>query len=195
VKDEGPLLETLTHRLAECPGEFLLEPGEGDAIAGEIDVIAIVSDHLRALGDARPENDVTPALSSRSVNANLLRLIAIVTWMLHDDWFLKRPDLATAQRELLLEKLAPTAAVVDAKTIVTDPDRREELARVCLKHLGLRPKGETIAQATDRLTTLDSAERVRVVKETRRAEERARKVREMMAKRAAEEAAAKVSRE
>jgi hypothetical protein len=79
--------------------------------------------------------------------------------------------------------------------MVGDPDRREELVRVCLAELGLRPRGETVAQAMDRLNTLDSVERKRVVDQTREAEARARQIREAMARRAAQEAAARYSPE
>ena len=69
------------------------------------------------------------------------------------------------------------------------------MVRLCLRDLGLRPEGETEAQAQDRLTTLSTAERSRVLAAARQAEERARAVREAMAKQAAEEAAAQYSRE
>src|SRR2546422_1011214 len=104
---EGPSLEALMHRLAECPPEFLEEP------AARINVAAVGS----------------------------------------------------------------------------------ELVRFCLRNLGLGPAGESVAQAQDRLTTLDSVELRRVLQDTKKAEERARAIREALAKKAAEEAAAKVTRE
>jgi uncharacterized protein YoxC len=61
--------------------------------------------------------------------------------------------------------------------------------------LGLRPGGESESQALDRLTTLNTAERQRVIRAAREAEERARAIREAMAKKAAEEAADKWTRE
>ena len=82
-----------------------------------------------------------------------------------------------------------------APQLVSDPDRREELARLCLRALGLLPAGETAAQAQDRLTTLSTAERQRVIREAREAERRAQKIREAMVKKAAEEAAAKYMRD
>jgi hypothetical protein len=97
--------------------------------------------------------------------------------------------------ELFSQGLNAIAAVVKADAIVTDPDRREEFVRLCFRFLGLRPKGETIAQASDRLASLDSVERDRVIRQVRDAESRAREVREMMARRTTEEAAAKATRE
>ena len=52
MRNEGPRLELLTHRLSECPPEFLLTPRIGEA--GQIDVIAIVCDHFRWLGTQPP---------------------------------------------------------------------------------------------------------------------------------------------
>jgi hypothetical protein len=122
-------------------------------------------------------------------------LVCLAVWLLHDDWFLKRPDLAVATQRLFTDSLATLALVTTAEMCVRDPDRREEFARHCLRQLSLRPKGESIEQALDRYNTMDSIERNRVIRDTRAAESRARKVREQMAKRAAEEAAAKTTRE
>jgi hypothetical protein len=87
------------------------------------------------------------------------------------------------------------AALVNARQWVTDPDRREELARLCLNALGLRPAGESRAEARDRLNTVSSVERRRVLHATRAAELRAAEIREAMRKKAAEEAAARYSPE
>jgi hypothetical protein len=66
---------------------------------------------------------------------------------------------------------------------------------VLLSHLGLRPQGETLAQAQDRLTVLSTTERKKVLAAAVAAEERARKIREALAKKAAEESADKWTRE
>jgi hypothetical protein len=183
---EGPLLESLTHRLAECPPEFLLAPRIGNE--GVIDVAALVADHFRALDRSAPgAADLAPLI--RSDTTACLRLIAIATWLLHDGWFLAKPDLGAKTWQLFSKGLNDLATVVRPEAVVTDPDRREEFVRLCLKHLGLRPKGETLAQAADRLTTLDSVERDGVIRKTRDAEARARAIREKMAEEAAKAAA------
>jgi hypothetical protein len=195
MEREAPLLESLTHRLSECPAEFLADPSAQGP--GTIDVAAIVCDHFRAMGlppgDARRLALLQPATSAAM--ANRLRLVAVAIWLLHDDDLRTRPELGDVMWKLLTEDLNQLSSVVRAETIVSDPDRREELARFCLHQLGLRPRGESAAQAADRLTALDSVERDRVVRQMRESEARAREVRQMMARRAAEEAAAKVSRE
>ncbi len=187
MEADGPILEALTHRLAECPEEFLLPPRVGNS--GTISVSAIAHDHLRAMGIAAPGG-----IGATSDTA-CLTLVAITTWLLHAGWFLSRPELASKMQVLLSKSLRPLSEVVQPRMFVTDPDRREELARFCLSELGLRPRGETEAQAKDRLTAIDSLERVRVLRDTQEAEARAQEVRKQMARRAAEEAAAKATRE
>ena len=56
-------------------------------------------------------------------------------------------------------------------------------------------RGVRIAQAADRLSTVSTSGRQRVLAAARQAEERSRAIREAMAKKAAEEAAAQYSRE
>ncbi len=187
MESEGPILESLTHRLAECPEDFLMTPRSGST--GVLDVQALFADQVRYLG-ALP----TESLAS-DIGATELTLIAIVVWLLHDSWFCGRRHLASATNQLIKAGLGSLAVVVAPKLFITDPDRREELARFCLAQLGLRPQGESVAQAMDRLESLDSLERVLVLRDVRLVEERARQVRAMMAKRAAEEAAAKPTRE
>ena len=94
MNDEGPLLESLTHRLAECPPEFLVAPICGVAHwgAGEIDVFAIVCDHLRAM-NVVPPGGTEGAAFRRAGAANRQKLVAVATWMLHDEWFLARRSL------------------------------------------------------------------------------------------------------
>jgi hypothetical protein len=198
---EGPLLETLTHRLAECPPDFLAEPRFGRA--GAIHVDAVVSDLLVSLAGAAltPKQAEAFRQADAKKHRNLYALVLIACWLLYDDWFREKKNLgeaenlAEAARQFLSTGLTELAEVVKAPQCISDPDRREELSRLCLHRLGRYPAGETEAQAYDRLTTLNTTERQRVIAATRAAEKRAQEVREAMAKKAAEEAADKWSRE
>ena len=87
------------------------------------------------------------------------------------------------------------AGLVAADLFVTDADRREELARLCLAALDLVPEGETGTQAADRLHALGSVQRNRVIQEMKEKERRAREVRKKMQEKRAREAAAKANRE
>jgi hypothetical protein len=184
VTDDHPQLQALAHRLSETPAEFL----QTDAI----DVTAIVCDQLRAVGADLP---MLPATLFGKGNAAEKGMLCLAAWLLHDDWFLARRNLAAAMVDLFREGFASLAEWVKPADVVKDADRREEFVRLSLKKLKLRPQGETTAQAADRLNALDSAERVRVARQMRDAEARARKVRQEMARKTAEAAAARYSPE
>jgi hypothetical protein len=195
VSEIGPLLETLTRRLAECPAEFLDEPRLGRQ--GQIVVAAVVNDLLVALGGEPLASSQAAAFNPAEGRAerNRLKVILIACWLLYDDWFRLAGRFAPAALACLIGGLAEAADLTAAGKFVVDPDRREELARRCLSSLNLLPEGETEAQAQDRLTTLNTAERQRVIKAAREAEERARQIREALAQKAAQEAADKAGRE
>jgi len=81
--------------------------------------------------------------------------------------------------------------LVSPELFTSDMDRREELVRVLLASIDVRPAGETIEQASDRKSTLDSVERSKVLQATIAAEKRAREIREAMARKAALESASR----
>ncbi len=191
---KGPVLEALTHRLSQCPREFLYEPRIGKQ--GRIHVGAVVSDLILDMTSRMPDPDIFRIFVEVSKkDAGWLSLVLVTCWLLNDPWFLSRPELSRSALKLLRKGLQKIAAIIKAEQCVLEPDRREELARFCLDALGICPQGETTAQAADRLKALDSVERDRVMREAKRAEEHARKVREAMKKRKAKEAASKVMRE
>src|SRR5581483_66067 len=165
---------------------------------GEVYVAAVVFDLLRELGGAplTPQQmDVFELKRGDARRERNLRGVLVAAWLLYDPWFRSRRRFAPAAYELLASGLGEVAAIVPPQAFINDADRREELARLCLQALGLRPAGESESQAADRLTTLDSVERAHVIREARAAEARARQIREEMARKAAEEAAAVYGRE
>jgi hypothetical protein len=184
MKQEGPLLDSLLRRLADCPPEFL---------EASIDVVAIACDLLRDMDAANPPELMADWLSTlRRRTEPERKLTAVICWLFYDEWFVSRPPLAPRVGQVLASvSLMTLTELVRAEKFVQDPDRREELARVCLSELGLRPSGETVAQAADRLTTLDSRERSRVLRATAAAEKRAREIREAMARQKAQESASR----
>jgi hypothetical protein len=161
--------------------------------AESVDVVAIVCDTLRPLVAARPPELEAAALEKLRTRLSLqLTLISIVCWLLNDEWFQTRADLAPRFWKLFeSDELSRLADLVRPDKFVGDPDRREELARTCLAQIGLRPQGESAIQAADRLTTLDSVERQRVLRATAAAERRAREIREAMARKQAQESASR----
>ena len=71
---EGPLLETLTRRLAECPADFLAEPGLGGQ--GAVNVAAVLNDLMRELGGAALGGGQIQAIR-QSVNASDLPITSV----------------------------------------------------------------------------------------------------------------------
>lgn len=194
MKQEGPLLERLTHRLSECPAEFLDEPRVGNK--GQVYVDAVVHDLVLDLGGGFIEEETLGFCQTKDLKRrNLLRLILVCAWLFHDEWFISAKEFAKPVLKFLKEGLIDLAGIVAADRFVNDPDRREELARLCLSAVGLRPQGETLSQAMDRLKSLGSVEHSQVLKATKAAMEHARMVREKMREQAAREAAARVSSE
>ena len=190
----GPSLDRLTHRLSECPRDFLEEPRIGRR--GTVHVDAVVSDLLVDLGGEPLRPKAASAFTARAKSKrNHLRLMLVCCWLLHDEWFQKGARFYEKVPELLTGSLKAVAQLVDAELFVSDPDRREELVRLSLNSLGLIPEGETKPQAQDRWKTLSSVERHRVLKKSEAQRKRAKKLQEAMRKKRAAEAAARYSRE
>ncbi len=176
----------LVRRLADTPAEFLAEPAEVSVGAVVSDVLVMAGGQpLRAVGAA-------PFVARPAEERNWLRLVLVACWLLADD------QLVAARRSerahtLLTAVLPQLAHLVDAENFVKDPDRREELARLTVRALGLPVDGETAAQLEDRLSTVDSVRRHEVLVAAREAEERAQAVRKAMEEQRAKEAAARYS--
>lgn len=191
----APDLAALLRRLAECPAEFLLEPRVG--ATGTVHVAAVVSDVLVHFGGDRLSEIAARAFGHqpKPSPAGWLNTVLVACWLLGDPWFAGQRELAGKAAILLASELQALARLVKPEHLVTDPDRREELVRLCLARLGLRPQGESEAAANDRLSAISSVERERVAREAAAAEKRAREVRKAMAAKRAREAAAVYNRE
>jgi hypothetical protein len=194
MHNAGPALETLLRRLADTPPDFLDEPRIG--ASGQVHVAAVVND-LLAGGPGRASLHELQRFdaSSSSADAARLRMALVMTWLLADEAF-QPAGLARAELlQVLDQTAAELAALAPPTTYMKDPDRREELVRVVLARLGLRPRGETIEQATDRLSALSALERQRLLQASRASLERARAIRAALVRKAAEESADKWTRE
>ena len=184
---EGPSLERLTRRISECPADFLDEPRLGTS--GRVHVDAVVADLIFAITGSRvaPIQLEAFARGDAKKDRNRMQIVLLAAWLLADPWFVqvgadKKTATVTADAvvKFLGDGAAELAAFAMSTKLVDDPDRREELARIVLARLGMRPAGESVAQAQDRLTTISTAERQRVIAAARGAEERARQIRELL---------------
>lgn len=197
MQTPGPHLETLTHRLADTPVEFLAEPRiAGVANAQAVAVAALVNDILLLHGARAPTASLQGFIGAQvKADRNRLALAMILCWLLADDWFIGQQLPQPALLQVLGEAARELAASTPAHQFTQDPERREELARFVLARLGFRPRDESVAQSTDRLSAISGTERRRLLEASRLAEQRAREIREALAKKAAEESADKWSRE
>ncbi len=194
MKKIGPQLEVLLHRLAETPQDFLSEPKIRKK--GIVYVPAVVQDLLDRL-DRRITAKELEVFEGENPTRDRNRLIVtlIFCWLLADDWFVQAKTSSVKVLSLLSEQAKDLANQIPAAKLINDPDRREELVRISLAHFGYRPEGETEAQAQDRLASLSSIERARILEASRAAEQRSREIREALRRKAAEESADKWTRE
>lgn len=173
----------LTRRLADTPQDFLADP---DTVA----VPAVVSDLLLMAGGATLT--AQEAARFEGGKRKWRQLVLVTSWLLAD------PLLLTAGPKRLLHwltatNLAELAHLMNPAAFVQDPDRREELARLTLRALSITAHGETKEQAADRLSTVDSVQRQKVLRAAREAQKRAEQVRKAMEEQRAREAAARYS--
>ncbi len=204
MSHEGPLLEHLMHRLTECPPEFRFRLYAGpsgafhsmDPAADLIVPEAVLADLILELG-GRPlaEEEISPLRCRKDEDVARLQIMLLGAWLLHDPWFRAAKRFGTPAYVTLLELGRDLPAYTNAEQIREDVERREEFVRLCLRGLGLVPKGETTEHAEDRLRSVSAAERARVVKETRERLQKARELAEAMRRKEAEEAAARAYRE
>lgn len=192
---EGPSIEELTRHLAECPPVFLAEPLQPGGI-GEVDVAAVVCDLVAELGGSRPGNVVLEGLRYSPFDSALkarpqLRLCLLTAWLATHPQ-LREGEHAEKLLQLLTREVPELAALVNAETVVGEPERREELVRLLLRGYELLPAGESEEEAENRFDALSSVKREQVVKAAQEAEKRARKLREEIAAKEAARRAASV---
>lgn len=195
MKKEGPPLERLLRRLAECPQDFIIPKSR--KISNPVFPPAVIGDLFREVFSVILSKDQLAPFQPQSTDAgrNRINLVLIACWLYHDEWFMNYKTSAEPVFQLFGKRMEELARIVKAEQFITDPDRREELARLCLDAAGFRPKGESEEVAADRLNTLDSVERQRVIKAAVEAEKREAAIRKAMAEAEAIEAASKMPRE
>lgn len=203
MKQQGPELTYLTHRLADAPTEILYDPfivqnPDKKIFDGFLNTLALFSDlNYQLGGDLLTYNTSSQIkISLKEIENNHIKIVQLICYILMDEWFHTKKEFLPDLELLLKDKnLVQLSKIVQVENFVYDPERREELVRLCLSMIGLRPKGESENQSQDRLQTLNSVERHRVIEETKKAKKRAQALREALAKKEAEEAASKMPRE
>ena len=179
----GPELSALLIRLRQASPEIFLK---------NVDATAVICDFLR-------DHEQIDQIKKFSDFHNFKKYKNLQDMCLLALWLYLSEDFKDQEFSGLLEffelGLAELSNLVLAEEVLEDSDRGEEFVRRCLQAIDLRPLGESISQAEDRLRTLDSveAEKLEEIAVTRRL--RAQQVLTEMKRAAATAAAAKVSRE
>ena len=191
----APDLIELTRRVSECPPDFLTAcQGE----RGAERIVAIIADHFRDQSRTTYPtslNELFATLLQTKVDPSFeryLQVLSIVAWLLHDHYFVSRQDLTIPASEIVTHNyFKRLSELVHPQQMIADPDRREELVRFCLDQFGIYPRGETATQSADRLISLNSVERQRILQATADAQKRAREIREAMTRKQALESASR----
>ena len=198
VRHEGPPLEQLMRRLAECPPDFLAAAAPGRTAGRRAGRGGRPAARPRRRPPEPRRLEGFRRLQAKPGDQkvrNQARIVLVACWLLHDPWFLRQRRLRPP-RSPFWSGASRACAAVQAERFVDDPDRREELARAALAALDLRPQGETEPQARDRRTTLDSVERARgAAEDPRRRGARAGRCARRWRARRPQEAAASYGRE
>jgi len=202
-------IQALIRRIMETPPPFRETPQfrkTADAAPeGRVYVGAVVADLLRALGGAAlsaEEAEVYRPVKPSKAQQNLARLQLLACHLMYAEE-IRQPDApdqerrerATRANRWLAEGLAELAALVPARDFAVEQDRAEELSRLALRALEILPEGENAAGADDRLATLDSVERRRLVEKSRKAQQRAQELRRKLQEERARESVSKMMRE
>jgi len=202
MKNPGPPLEELIDHLILIPGEFTVNNLSSDAAGKQIYVPAIINDMLLDLGgtpltDEEILNHFPGKKNSKPDNINYFQIVSILCYIYEYKYFTEKKSGSEKIKSFLLSQklIELSKAVRSADDFITDPDRREELCRAALDAAGYYPEGENEKYSMDRLTTLDSVERKKILTKTAEAQKRAKELKEAMMRQEAEEAASKMSRE
>ncbi len=181
---EKPTISQMIHHIKKCPSEFLRRPIQNKI--GETHTAALVNDLLRSLSN-QPTAVATFALDPQSHTLAELHLMQISCWALSHPFFSRVDTRLIAG--FLKTGLKQVAGLVKTESWITDEERAEELARMIFSACNEIPAGESSSEAQDRLTSVDTVNRIKVIEKSRKAMERAKELRRKMAEEKAREAA------
>ncbi len=185
-----PTISELIHHIKQCPTGFIGLPMQKGC--GEVATEALVNDALRAItGSLTAPRLVEIDADRRSENE--LRLMQVCCWLMTHPSF--SGTSCEKLQKFLLTGLGDVAEVVNTEAWISDEERAEELARLLLAAIDKIPANESAAEARDRLDSVNTVQRRKVIEESRAAIERTRELRRKMAEAKAREAANVYGRE
>ena len=181
--------------LRKCP-DIYLQPSAFFEKDG-LNSIALVFDAYRIVSNKfLKSNFEIPAGSNlQSIDDNHWRTIHISTWLLYHPDFRNTPYLENKLYHFWFEELRNASVYVKSKDWIADDERAEEMVRLLLNCCEIVPYGENNEEAADKLSSINSADRHKVLKQSYEAHERIMNIQREMAEKKAREAANTYGRE
>ncbi|KAF2506937.1 hypothetical protein EYY60_20705 [Flavobacterium zhairuonense] len=188
------VFELVAH-LRKCPDSYLrssdfFEEGGLNSLALIADTYRIVSNNFLKKDFKNPSN-----FDLKLVDDNHWRAIHISTWLLCHPDFVNNPQIENKLHQFWFEELLKTTVYVKHNEWISDDERAEEMVRLLLYCCEIIPYGENHNEAADKLSSINSEERYRVLKESYEAHERIMRIQREMAEQKAREAANVYGRE
>lgn len=188
------VFELVTH-LRKCPDSYL-KPSDFFEEAG-LNSIALISDTYRIVSNNFLKKDFkNPTdFDLKLIDDNHWRAIHISTWLLSHQDFVNNPQIENKLYQFWFEELLKATVYVKYNEWISDDERAEEMIRLLLYCCEIMPYGESHNEAADKLSSINSEERYRVLKESYEAHERIMNIQREMAEQKAREAANVYGRE
>lgn len=188
------VFELVTH-LKKCPDSFL----KPSALFEEegLNSRALISDTYRIVSNNFLQKNFNLPASTilKTVTYNHWRAIHISTWLLYHQDFVNNPLIENKLSNFWFEELGKAAVYVKFNDWISDDERAEEMVRLLLNCCEILPKDENENEATDKLSSISSVDRHKVLKESYEAHERIMRIKREMAEEKAREAANTYGRE
>jgi hypothetical protein len=185
------VFELVTH-LRKCPDSFL-KPSVFLFKEG-LNSIALIYDTYRNVSNDFLRNDFSIP-KDVNLNSNHWQAIHVSAWLLSHQNFINKPSIEDKLYNFWFEELREASAYVKFNEWVSDDERAEEMVRILLNCCEIIPNGENQDESTDKLSSLSSADRHKVLKQSYEAHERIMNIKREMAEKKAREAANTYGRE
>lgn len=188
------VFELVTH-LRKCP-DIYLEPSSLIENEG-LNSIALVCDTYRIVcNDFLKKEFKKPSdFNLAYIGDNHWRAIHISIWLLSHRNFINSALIEDKLYNFWFEELSEASLYVKFKEWISDDERAEEMVRLLLDCCEIIPDGENQDEAADKLSSLSSADRQKVLKQSYEAHERIMNIKREMAEKKAREAANTYGRE
>ena len=188
------VFELVAH-LRKCPDIFL-RPSSSIENDG-LNSVALISDTYRLVCNdfLKKEFKIPSNFNLAYIDDNHWRTIHISIWLLSHPDFLNNALLEDKLYDFWFEELSEVSLYVKFNEWIIDEERAEEMVRLLLYCYEIIPKGESQDEAADKLSSLSSADRHKVLQQSYQAHERIMKIKKEMAEKKAREAANTYGRE